>query len=171
MHTATTTRSRGYDWNITPEKALQLEFFARMIHLRRAHPIFHRRHFFQGRPIRGSGVKDLIWLKPDGREMTDAEWHESHAQSLGVYFSRDGLTEIDDRGRPVTDASFLILFSAHDHETPFLLPNDVPESRWLMVLDTAYENGLARGHAIDAGEAYPLHARSLVLLEQQRRGE
>ncbi len=160
-----------YDWNLTPEKALQLEFFARMIHLRRAHPIFHRRHFFQGRPIRGSGVKDLIWLKPDGREMTDAEWHESHAQSLGVYFSRDGLTEIDDRGRPVTDASFLILFSAHDHETAFMLPNDVPESRWLMVLDTAYEDGLARGHAIDAGDAYPLHARSLVLLEQQRRGE
>jgi hypothetical protein len=34
-------------------------------------------------------------------------------------------------------------------------------------MDTAYEHGLARGHAIDAGEAYPLHARSIVLLQEQ----
>ena len=156
-----------YDWTLTPEKERLLEFFSRMIRLRREHPIFHRRHFFQGRPIRGSGVKDIIWLKPDGGEMTDAEWRESHARSLGVYFSGEGLTEIDMHARPLTDASFLVLFSAYDEEISFLLPAYVPESRWLIVMDTAYEHGLSRGHAIDAGEAYPLHGRSLVLLQEQ----
>jgi isoamylase len=141
-----------------------------MIRIRREHPIFHRRHFFQGRPIRGSEVKDIIWLKPDGFEMTDDEWQASRARSLGVYFSRDGLTDIDERGRLLTDASFLVLFSAHDEEIPFLLPKFVPEARWLIVMDTAYEHGLARGHAIDAGAAYPLHGRSLVLLQEQKAG-
>jgi glycogen operon protein len=155
-----------YDWRMTPEKERQLEFFARMIELRCEHPIFHRRHFFQGRPIRGSGVKDIIWLRPDGGEMTDTEWR-SHARCLGVYFSREGLTEIDTQGRPLTDASFLVLFSAEDLEIPFLLPQYVPESRWLLVMDTAYEHGLARGHAVDAGETYPLHPRSIVLLQEQ----
>ena len=75
----------------------------RMLRFRREHPIFHRRHFFHGRPIRGSDVKDIVWLKPDGGEMTDAEWREAHARCLGVYFSGEGLTETDERGRPLAD--------------------------------------------------------------------
>ncbi|HET7160797.1 MAG TPA: glycogen debranching protein GlgX, partial [Burkholderiales bacterium] len=156
-----------YDWNLTPEQERLLEFFVRMICLRREHPSFHRKNFFQGRSIRGSGVKDLIWLHSDGTEMTDEEWREAHARSLGVYLSGEGLTEIDERGRPLSDASFLILFSAHDEDIPFLLPYYVPESCWLTLMDTAYEHGLARGQTFDAGDAYPLRARSLVLLQQQ----
>ena len=56
--------------------------------------MFQRRRFFQGRPIRGSGIKDIVWLKPDGGEMTDAEWQQSHARCLGVYLSGDGLTGV-----------------------------------------------------------------------------
>ena len=37
-----------------------------MIQIRRQHPVFRRRRFFQGRPIRGSGVKDIAWLTPEG---------------------------------------------------------------------------------------------------------
>ena len=44
----------------------------RMIALRRAHPVFRRRDFFQGRPLHGSDVKDIAWLQPDGTEMTRA---------------------------------------------------------------------------------------------------
>ncbi|MES2564469.1 MAG: glycogen debranching protein GlgX [Pseudomonadota bacterium] len=157
-----------YDWNLSLEHERLLEFFVRMIRLRREHPSFHRRNFFQGRPIRGSGVKDLIWLGADGTEMTDVEWREAHARSLGVYLSGDGLTEIDERGRPLSDASFLILFSAHDEDISFLLPHYVPESCWLTLMDTACEHGLARGRTFDAGDPYPLRARSLVLLQQQQ---
>jgi glycogen operon protein len=160
-----------FDWNITPDKERQLEFFKRMIRLRHEHAIFRRRHFFQGRPLRGSGLKDILWLKPDGGEMSEADWREPHARSLGVYLSGDGFTERDDQGRPLTDASFLILFNAHHDEVGFVLPRYVPESRWLMVMDTAYEDGLTRGGAIDAGSLYSLHGRSLVLLQQQKAGE
>jgi glycogen operon protein len=100
------------DWTMTPERERLLEFLVRMIRLRRTHPIFHRRNFFQGRPIRGSEVKDVVWLTPEGNEMTDAQWRESHARSLGVYFSGAGLTETDSQGRPLADATFLMLFNS-----------------------------------------------------------
>jgi glycogen operon protein len=160
-----------FDWTLTPERRQLLQFFIRMIRLRREHPVLRRRHFFQGRPIRGAGIKDIIWLKPDGGEMTDAEWRESHARSLGVYLSGDNLTETDVQARPVTDVSFLVLFNAHHHEIAFVLPTFLPDSRWLVVMDTAHEAGLARGGALSAGSNYALQARSLVLLQQQKAGE
>ena len=160
-----------FDWTMTPEKEALLRFFERMLRLRRRHPIFHRRHFFQGRPIRGSDVKDIVWIKSDGREMTDAEWREAHARSLGVYFSGSGLTETDDRGRTLSDESFLVLFNSSDRGIEFQLPSFVPDTRWLIVMDTAFQDGLVAGGAIDAGHAYPLYARSLALLEQQKAAE
>jgi isoamylase len=155
------------DWNLTPEKERLLAFVVRVVGLRRAHPVFRRRHFFQGRPIHGSAVKDIIWLKPDGGEMTEEEWLKSYARCLGVYYSGAGLTETDERGRPVSDVSFMVLFNAHHGEIPFHLPNFVPERRWMIEMDTAYEGGLARGQAIATGKRYPLQGRSLALLRQQ----
>jgi isoamylase len=154
------------DWNLTPEKERLLDFAVRMIRLRREHPTFRRRNFFEGRPIHGAAVKDIIWLKPDGGEMTDEEWRKAHARCLGVYYSSEGLSETDERGRRLTDASLLVLFNAHHDEIPFQLPGYVPESRWLIVMDTAYESGLAQGQAISSGRTYPLQGRSLALLQE-----
>jgi isoamylase len=160
-----------FDWNMTPEKERLLQFFVRMIRLRREHPIFSRRQFFQGRLIQPAGIKDIVWLKPDGTEMTEAQWQEPHNRSLGVYLCGECLTERDEQARLVTDASFLVLFNAHHEEIPFVLPQLLPESRWLMVVDTAYESGLTRGGAFQAGSAYGLQGRSLVLLQQQKAAE
>jgi len=159
------------DWTMTPERERLLEFLVRMIRLRRAHPIFNRRNFFQGRPIRGSEVKDVVWLTPEGNEMTDGEWRESHARSLGVYFSGAGLTETDAQGRPLADATFLVLFNSDRDEVPFRLPYFERGTRWLMVMDTAHGDGLARGDAPVTGGIYPVHGRAIVLLQQQKAGE
>jgi glycogen operon protein len=157
-----------FDWTMTPERERLLQFFARMIKLRRQHPIFHRRTFFQGRPIRGSDVKDVIWLTPKGEEMTDSEWRESQARSLAVYLSGQGLSETDDKGRPLTDDTFLVLFNSHDEQVFFRLPQFERTARWLMIMDTAYEHGLERGGVTPAGGVYTTEARSIVLLLQQK---
>jgi isoamylase len=157
-----------HDWNLTPEKRRQLEFFARMIALRRAHPTFHRMHFFHGDAA--TPEKDITWLRPDGEEMTDAEWRDSHARSLGAYIPRDGLTERDEHGRAQRDSTFLILFSAYEHDIEFTLPADARGSRWQVVVNTAHEDAIEPTHTVDAGAAYPLRGRSLVLLEQQDAG-
>ena len=156
-----------FNWSPGARGHHLLALTRRLIRLRRAHPVFQRRRFFQGRPIRGTGVKDIIWLKPDGGEMSDAEWQQSHARCLGVYLSGDGLTEKDERGRPVADYSFLLLFNAHHETIDFHLTALVEGARWLVVLDTAHQGGLTRGGVIENGGIYPLHGRSLALLQQQ----
>jgi glycogen operon protein len=160
--------SGWYDWNMTAERERLLRFSARMIRLRHEHPIFRRRQFFQGRAVQPAGMKDIVWLKPDGGEMTDVQWHDSETRSLGAYLCGECLTEKDEQAKPVSDASFLLLFNAHHQEVAFMLPQFLRDSRWLMVMDTAYEDGLARGGALNAGTTYPLQPRSVVLLQQQK---
>ncbi len=55
------------DWKLTDEDRDLADFTARVIALLKAHPVFRRRRFFQGRPIRGSTVKDVHWVTPEGR--------------------------------------------------------------------------------------------------------
>jgi isoamylase len=50
-----------------------LSFVSDLIKFRQSHSSFRRRSFFQGPRARGAGVKDIVWLMPDGREMTGEE--------------------------------------------------------------------------------------------------
>jgi glycogen operon protein len=137
-----------------------------MIALRREHPIFRRRHFFTGEAAGGSATKDIVWLKPDGIEMTPEEWAKDFARCLGVYLAGDALAETDRVARPVRDASFLMLFNAHHDAIPFMLPALGPIKGWYAQFDTALENGTPAGSTTPAGTEYPLQGRSLVLLVQ-----
>src|ERR1700731_4116048 len=58
------------NWNLQPQDRDLLAFVQRMIGLRKRHPVFHRRRFFQGRPIKGASVKDVLWLNPSGNEIS-----------------------------------------------------------------------------------------------------
>jgi len=156
------------DWNLDEDKTRLLDFTSRLIALRRAHPVFRRRDFFQGRPIHGGGVKDIVWFKPDGTEMTDDEWQHAHAHALGVYLSGAGITETDGRGRPVRDDDFLVLFSSHHESIDFLLPALGGETHWIGLLDTGHPDGVPSRPAFHPGQTYPLGARSLALLLHDR---
>jgi glycogen operon protein len=162
------------DWTLDAERASLLGFVRRLIQLRREHPAFRRRDFFQGRPLHGGGVKDILWLRPDGGEMSDHEWEREHARCLAVYLAGDGLNEVDRRGRSLRDDDFLMLFNAHHEEIAFVLPS-LPGEPWRCVLDTASSDGAGcppgAGNAPDSsraafppGASYALQGRSLSLL-------
>jgi isoamylase len=156
------------DWELDPERLKLRDFVRRMVHLRRTHPVFRRRHFFQGRPLHGSEAKDIVWLKPDGSEMTNEEWSQDFARCLGVYLAGSALTEIDARGQRVVDDDFVVLFNAHHDSVPFRLPTKTlaphGDGRWQAIVDTARDDGLAPDGIFDAESTYPLEGRSLVLL-------
>ncbi|MBE0614506.1 MAG: glycogen debranching protein GlgX [Burkholderiales bacterium] len=156
------------DWALDDDKRKLLAFTQRVIALRRAHPVFRRRDFYKGRAVRGPGVKDIAWLRPEGGEMTDDEWNQDHARCLGVYLGGEGLTETDGRGRPIRDLSFLLLFNAHHEAIQFKLP-DYADTRWQALLDTAFADGLEIDGTFDADAAYEIQGRSLVLLQQTSR--
>ncbi|MFZ1909142.1 MAG: glycogen debranching protein GlgX, partial [Burkholderiales bacterium] len=150
------------DWTPSREKDDLVGFIARLAALRRAHPSFRRRDFFEGRPLHGGGVKDIQWLKPDGKEMSDDEWQHESARSLGVYLSGTGLTDVDRFGKTKRDDDFLVLLHPHHEDAAFVLPAIAGEP-WRALFDTAQEPATpdARKH-YGAGETYALRARSLV---------
>ena len=150
------------DWDLLERNADLARFVQRAIRLRREHPVFRRRRFFQGRSIRGS-VKDILWLNPEGGEMTDQEWSQDFARSIAVYLAGDGLEEPDARGHPLRDDSFLLLLNAHHESIDFLLPELHAGAGWEVVLDTSFARGLARDGKFRAGARYSLSGRSLAL--------
>jgi isoamylase len=150
-------------WALGPEARQLLEFTRRIVALRNAHPLFRRRTFFRGGAVRDPAVKDITWLAPEGKEMTDEEWNQSFARCLGAFLSGIGLTERDERGRPVEDDDLLLLLNAHHDEVPFTLPGR-PGSSWNALVDTTSSDGIPAQEFFQAGTAYPLQGRSISLL-------
>jgi glycogen operon protein len=127
------------DWENASRYADLVDFTGLLSALRRAHPVFRRRRFFSGRPAREGpdGLRDIIWLTPSGREMTDADWRAGYARSLAVFLNGDAITEPGSRGEPVRDCHFLLLFNAHNDTLRFVLPGADHASSWHVVVDTA----------------------------------
>jgi len=157
------------NWNLQPQDRDLLAFVQRMINLRKRHPVFRRRRFFQGRPIKGANVKDLLWLSPGGKEMSEDEWRDPAVRCLGMLLSGQGLDETDERGRKVGDENFLVLLNAHHEDVGFTLPASVPSTRWSAWMDTSRDGGLRPADTYNAGAVYPLQARSLVVLLERRK--
>ena len=145
------------------------DFTRRLIRLRLDHPVFRRRRFFQGRRIHGSAVKDLSWLHPEGREMTEEEWNDGQSRLLGLHLVGDAIEEVDDEGRPVRDETFLILLNAHENAQPFILPLSEPPAEWEVVLDTRDWEVILPGRSFKEGEPYPLEGHTLALLRQRAK--
>jgi isoamylase len=149
-------------WDLNGDQDTLLEFVRRLIHLRQTHPVLRRRRFFQGRPLRGAGVKDLAWFHPSGLEMTDAMWNAQTVRCLGMQLAGDAIGETTERGEPIVDDTFLLLLNANDAQVPFTLPPTPAGGAWLLELDTT--SAAALRLAASVGPIYPLAARSLVLL-------
>ncbi len=107
------------------------------IKLRRDHPVFRRRRYFQGRPIRGAGIKDIYWIQPDGTEMTDEAWSNDD-NAIGVYIAGAASDLLDVRGDPVRDDNILLLLNSRDEDIEFTLPlQGRRRSGWRIEVDTA----------------------------------
>lgn len=149
-------------WRLTEREDSFLEFVKRVIRIWSEQPVLQRRQFFQGRPIRGESVRDVLWLTPMGVEMTDHDWNKHYTRCLGMRLEGQMLDEIDERGRHITGDTLLILFNSHNELIPFHLPPHGPNEFWHPELDTATDALVARMHA---GEPYSLQANSLAVLK------
>jgi isoamylase len=153
------------DWNLSAEQRALLDFVCGLMHFRKTQPVFRRCHFFQGRPIHGAETKDLYWLKPDGAEMTDADWKTGYARCLGMVLPGDQITEVDERGERIIGDSFAILFNAHHEPISFRLGARQRDIRWICMLDTAAPDAARR--RFEHMSEFPLQARSLAVLRAE----
>jgi isoamylase len=149
-----------FDWEHVDERFL--EFVRRLVRLRREHPVFRRRRWFMGRSIRGGEPRDIAWFRPDGAEMSDRDWTNGFARSLGIFLNGDEIAAPDPTGRRPRDDSFFLLVNAHDQRLRFTLPRGPYGRRWMRVLDT----GEALPRFYRAGGQVPVSDRTLVLLRR-----
>ncbi len=158
-----------FDWGHADHELL--EFIRRLAALRRRHPGFRRRGWFQGRPVRrgGGALPDIAWFAPDGKEMTEEQWDSDLARSLQVFLDGHGIAVPDERGEPILDDTFLIAFHAAPEPRKIKLPDAVWGKVWCRVMDTE------RGFSVDqdgcaeryeAGAELDVLPRSLWLLRR-----
>jgi isoamylase len=146
------------------------DFTEQVSRLRREHPVFRRRRFFDGRPVRrgpGRGLLDIAWLTPDAREMAEEDWEAGFGKSVAVFLNGQGLADRDTRGERVTDDSFLLCFNAHDGQIDFTMPSSEYAGKWEVVLDTATPK-LTEPLTVEAQSVVTVEPRSLLVL---RRGD
>jgi isoamylase len=143
-------------------------FTAALIAMRREHPVFRRRRFFAGRPIRGEDeLRDIAWFTEFGEEMTEQDWEVEVCQCLTVFLNGEGITDASARGQRVTDNSFLLCFNAHYEDINVHLPGNGYGQDWTIVLDTATgEPPGTRGLTTPGDSKITVTARSLVVLER-----
>jgi isoamylase len=141
------------------------EFTRRLIQLRKDHPVFRRPKFLQGRRIRGSDIKDVMWFTPGGSEMSDDEWASPFVRCLGMLLSGDTVDVVNFEGEPIRDDTFLVLINAHFEPIPFLLPG-LEHLEWELIFDTSDENGfLSAPKKFVSGDDFDLADRSACLLK------
>ena len=149
-----------------------LEFTAAMARLRRDHPTFRRRRFFEGRPVRldvGTTVQDIAWLRPDGTLMQPEDWDSGFGRAVGVFLNGLGIREQDRRGEDIRDRHFIVLFNAGDDIIDFRIPVVEHSPDWEVVIDTAGER--ADSAVLKPGEVVRLAAKSLIVLSEHPRVE
>jgi isoamylase len=156
------------DWSKRDQEKELLEFTRRLIQLRHEHPVFRRPKFFQGRRIRGSEIKDVMWFNPGGNEMSDEEWASPFVRCLGVLLSGDTIDVLNFHGEPIRDDTFLLLINAHYESISFLLPGHA-DLEWQLILDTSQDRGfLDQPKAFASGEDVLMPDRSAFLLRLAR---
>ncbi len=139
-----------------------LAFTQKLINLRLSHPVFCRRRWFQGQPIKGSKVEDIAWFSPDGVEMSDEHWNVGYAKSLGIYLNGLGIHWTDPKGQRITDDSFYVIFNAHHEPLEFTLPASKYGKQWTKIIDTSVED-VGDKESYNAGETFNVEGRSVVL--------
>jgi isoamylase len=138
-------------------------FVQRLILLRREHPVFRRSAFLTGREVRGSGLPDVWWFRPDGRRMTQRDWRREDARTLGVFLNGAEIPSRTSTGEEIVDDSFLVLFNAHFEPVTFTLPTRRFGARWSVELATG--EGAQEGVIVGRADVL-LQDRSLMLLRR-----
>jgi isoamylase len=154
------------DWTLAHTNSDLLEFTRTVTKMRKDHPVFRRRRFFAGTPIRsGDQLRDIAWLSPAGQEMFPDDWNAAFGKSIAVFLNGEAIPEPDARGERIVDDSFLLCFNAHDAAMDFVIPHGVYGKQWTAELDTSDPMGRT-DLVVEAGDKVSLPGRSVLVLRK-----
>ncbi len=149
------------DWSSLEDPYL-FDFVQGVLALRASSDAFRRETFFRGMAQHEGASKDITWLRADGLEMEDGDWHDGGRRAVGLVFRSE---------RASADATcFLMFLNAHDATLTLALPSDV--RGWEMLIDTAGDPAGNVAHPLLVETSVEVCGRSLVVLQaRERRGE
>jgi glycogen operon protein len=157
------------DWDGAQDEQGLCDFVAHVVRLRAEHPVFRRRRFLRGAPAPHAGpdtLPDVVWLTPQATEMTTEDWQTGFARALSVFLNGDAITEPDQRGEPVVDNSFLLLFNAHHEPLEFAIPPAEYGELWETELDTASRQPAGQRPRLKPDETATLEGNSMLVLRR-----
>ncbi len=147
------------DWNLTPAQQDMLQFTRRVFGLRAAIPLLRRTSFFSPQPGPESGVKEIVWLTAEGKEIEEAHWRDPANHSLGMLLRSDATGDDHTSRVRAGKEIWLLLLNGGGRSCLFTLPTLSSPGGWIEVLNTARPvSGAPQKGGIS------LSPRSLVLL-------
>lgn len=135
------------DWS-APDRSLQ-EVVRLLIDVRRRHPVLRQRSFLHGR-TRSDGLRDIVWLRPDGTEPAESDWHDPTGACI-VAVIRGAA---DDPEARETDDCVLLILNTGEEARDVQLPDPGAGYRWDLEIETA-EAGDAEAEAAPADSVPP----------------
>jgi glycogen operon protein len=142
------------DWTLADWQRDLLGTVRRLVALRAAHPALRRPGPYTGAAAWGQGVgsarPDIRWLRPDGRAMTEADWHDPALRTLVARLEHAG---------------DVVVVGVHAGAEPTWVCLPVDDPAYDLVLDTRSPAACdTTPYRIDAGRRLDLAPRTVVLL-------
>ncbi|HYO01487.1 MAG TPA: glycogen debranching protein GlgX [Mycobacterium sp.] len=154
------------DWTLCETNADLMTFARTVTALRKNHPVFRRRRFFDGKLTRNGDedIRDIAWLTTAGVPMTPDDWN-SGFQCVAVFLNGDAIPAPNARGERVVDDTFLLCFNAHSDPVEFVAAEGDYAAEWTAELDSAESTG-SSDLVVNAGETFSVQGRSIILLRK-----
>ncbi len=145
-------------WEDLDERAESFRHFVRRVGLiRRMTAAFRQDRFLHGRPVNDSnGTRDVVWLKPDGAEMTMDDWANPGIRIVGLLFANGN------------GERALILVNGSDAAIAFSVPTGATARGWRVLIDTARGVVLPSDPPPAVDKAVALPERSMIVLGSNR---
>jgi pullulanase/glycogen debranching enzyme len=128
-----------YDWSSADTDLLA--FTRRLIALRARHPVFRRRRF-----LSGADARELGWFTP---AVTDADWKDDSALSLGIYLDGSDSPDRAGDGSLLLDDDFYLMVNGYWEPLTFTIPSvrtapDGAAESWRLEIST-YDGNTSPG--------------------------
>jgi isoamylase len=156
------------DWDLSDsEKQKFLAFVANLSKLRRTYTAFRRDEFFKGHANPLGGLADIVWMTPEGYQVTMDDWHSPNRRCMGVLIEGATVkTRADDTDLDVADTLFYVI-NAFPSATLFEMPYHRKQGAWEMILTTSQPDGipatLEEREVLAGGKPFLAPARSFSI--------
>jgi isoamylase len=124
-------------WELAGRDRELLAFTRHALRIFRQNAVLRRRSFFTGRPLSGTGLKDVMWIRPDGAEFADEDWADPENRTLGMLIPGRATDEVSERGHPIYGDTVLLLMNAGSRSRHFQLPVQERAGTWREMVNTA----------------------------------